>query len=115
MTTYKWLRLAGAAPGPADREGERVVILLLLLLALVLAGLLVLRARRRRDREERRLVRDYIEAHPFPGDLLSIADLLTEHGDVTIAEVRRISEAYRRGWQDHREQIRRNHTRRAYR
>ena len=89
------------------------MILLLLLLALVLAGLLVLRARRRRDREERRLVRDYIEAHSFPGD--SVADVLTEHGDVTIAQVRRVSEAYRQGWEDHREQIRRNHTRRAYR
>ena len=67
----------------------------------------------RKRREERRLVRDYLEAHSFPGD--SVADVLTEHGDVTLAEVRRISEAYRQGWQDHREQVRRNHTRRAYR
>lgn len=87
------------------------MILLLVLLALGVA--VAWRHHLHRAREERRLVRDYLEAHSFPGD--SVADVLTEHGDVTIAEVRRISEAYRHGWEDHREQARRNHTRRAYR
>ena|GEM_PF-6045458 len=85
----------------------------LVILALAAIALYWWRHTARKRREERRLVRDYLEAHSFPGD--SIADVLTEHGDVTLAEVRRVSEAYRAGWEDHREQVRRNHTRRTYR
>lgn len=87
--------------------------MILVILAFAAIALYWWRHAARRRREERRLVRDYLEAHSFPGD--SVADVLTEHGDVSLAEVRRISEAYRQGWEDHREQVRRNHTRRAYR
>jgi hypothetical protein len=85
----------------------------LVILAFAAIALYWWRHAARRRREERRLVRDYLEAHSFPGD--SVADVLTEHGDVSLAEVRRISEAYRAGWRDCEEKTQRARTRRTYR
>jgi hypothetical protein len=87
-------------------------VILLAALGLGITAGLVYRARERRRRAEGRLVRDYIEGHSFPGD--SIADVLTEHGDVTIAEVRHAAEAYRAGWRDAEESHRRKRTRSYY-
>jgi hypothetical protein len=87
-------------------------MILLLTLALGIIAGLVVRAREHRRRAEGRLVRDYLEDHSFPGD--TIADVLTEHGDVTITEVRRVAEAYRAGWRDAEESHRRKRTRSYY-
>jgi hypothetical protein len=88
-------------------------MIFLLAILLAVGAAFELRHRHRRDRADARLVRDYLEAHSFPGD--SIADVLTEHGDVTLAEVRRVSEAYQAGFRDGEAHARRYPTRKASR